>query len=341
MNRNKLTPCRKVGLSRKKNTPVKTVEVLLNENNSNSPNITGNTSITQNLEKVIIDKRSPKIELNHDTPCRQVGLSRKRKSTPLNNTCKRKTSLPSVTVKEEISRKECSTENLPILEKSTCVKKLSSTFSSSPTYTNHEEEHKSETVCSLPVRDNEKTDTNKIATAINLIELKKSVVEAKTSTNQEEKPKSKNVCSLVVRDNEKTDKNKIATDINSIELKESIVETETSNSQSQKLVVHTDKLVLKDRENFSENEKQNGDEFIKVCYSSRKTSFESFSELEKKTECSAFSKKSKSVKENHDIDDHDDDFQIYTKQKKTFKRFQTDVPVSNSKKKINKKKQKH
>lgn len=82
MNRNKLTPCRKVGLSRKKNTPLKTVEGLLNENCE--------VNKEQFTPKLITKTKSHKLvsntDVNNDTPCRQVGLSRKRKiSTPLNN----------------------------------------------------------------------------------------------------------------------------------------------------------------------------------------------------------------------------------------------------------------
>ncbi|KAK9889722.1 hypothetical protein WA026_007103 [Henosepilachna vigintioctopunctata] len=83
MNRAKLTPCRKVGLSRKKNTPNRTVESLLTE--SSISQITPD-SIKQEKKNATSCKSSQLTELNCDTPCRQVGLSRKRKTlTPLSD----------------------------------------------------------------------------------------------------------------------------------------------------------------------------------------------------------------------------------------------------------------
>ncbi|XP_044754535.1 uncharacterized protein LOC123313633 [Coccinella septempunctata] len=76
MNRNKLTPCRKVGLSRKKITSLKTVESLLSEN-KNENQVTNTPEILKNIPE---SKPFLKIEVNSDTPCRQVGLSRKRKT---------------------------------------------------------------------------------------------------------------------------------------------------------------------------------------------------------------------------------------------------------------------
>lgn len=313
MNRSKLTPCRKVGLSRKRNTPLKTVESLLIDD-------VDKASSTPKTEKTTDLKPLLKTEISNDSPCRQVGLSRKRKtSTPVDDfKLKKNLSTPSngkviktknIKIKEDKNHVDtpldCSSENkeIPVINTEitqgpksqedshvSCAKKLSKLFSSpSGAKTKHKTKKLTDTESFVENKRSENniekdSCSNNISSKFEIISTTKDV-ETKEDLNK-----------FSIKNGEKENLH----DINSEEHRTSIITSSEKSLQNSTNIVNTT------------INKQNQSNFIKVCYSNEKENKTHQDEILK-------DRKTKEQKTYCELSEDDDDFEFLPKKRKPIK----------------------